>query len=68
MFHKHDWIEIARTYAPPVTRGFTVEYICPEEFERILMGVTTIVWQCSDDNCQALRKEEMLGAERIKVK
>jgi len=57
MFHKHNWVKIKETYAPP--HYPSVESALPEYFERALKGVTTIIWECSI--CKELRKEEMLG-------
>lgn len=63
--HVHHWIEQCRTYALPVlgegnrtvnvTQDFTVRCL--------LQGSTTILWECSDPTCRALRKEELVGKE-----
>ncbi len=64
-FCGHKWEEIARTYAPPIEgmklksegkRGF-------ESLDRMLHGVTTIVFKCSDKECAKLKKIECLGKE-----
>ena len=60
MFHKHDWKEIARTFAPP--RDFFDGEGVPSDFAKLMaFGMTTILWECQDKDCQKLRKEEMLG-------
>jgi hypothetical protein len=60
MFHKHDWKEIARTYAPNITE------LRITEMERVnnelVQGATTILWECK--KCQITRKEVMLGKEK----
>jgi hypothetical protein len=60
LFHTHKWKEIARTYAPSIWEcgvtsmsGYTSQY-GPH-------GVTTILWECKDKDCQELRKKVLLG-------
>ena len=57
LFHKHSFVEIFRTYAPPAYLGGVEgsEYL----FERLRFGVTTVVWRCL--RCGQDRKEEALG-------
>lgn len=61
MFCKHEWLEIKETYAPP--KGHLVERLrgvnVSDFFERLIYGVTTILWECK--KCHKIRKEEMLG-------
>jgi len=59
---KHQWKEISRTYAEP--RSGDVEVIRPSRdfLEKIMFGVTTILWECQ--KCQELRREELLGKEK----
>jgi len=65
MFHAHDWKEIARTYAAPPGRHTKVTGGQSDSLlERIVFGVTTILWECQDRKCAALRKQEMLGSEQ----
>ena len=56
MFHKCNWKEIARTYAPSILDKL-------ESADTInnyaIHGVTTILWECTI--CHKLRKEELLG-------
>lgn len=61
-FCKHDWKEIARTVAkpPPLTH---IKNLDPDTFKVTTMGQTTILWECQKENCQKIRKEEMLGLE-----
>lgn len=59
----HDWVEKARTYAPPVVHK-GAEYSNNEQLRIIsdaARGITTILWECS--KCLKLRRHEMLGAE-----
>lgn len=57
MFHRHEWVEKARTYYPPQSLAVRCsEYLA----ERIMAGVTTIMWECS--KCHKIRREEMLGS------
>ncbi len=61
MFHKHNWIKIETTYAPPVSNMFSVEGNWSETVEKLKFGLTTILWECSI--CQKIRKVEMLGGK-----
>lgn len=61
MFHKHDWKEITRTYSGRVNVNGKSQGYTAEEIQRIICGVTTILWECQDKSCQKLRKEELLG-------
>ena len=58
--HIHRWKQIAKTYAPPV-RPIVGGTIAANIVEKMMFGVTTILWECED--CSETRKEEMLGAE-----
>ena len=59
MFHKHDWKVVAKTY----TGNAREIGLAKAPFaERILFGVTTILWECGV--CHEIRREEMLGKER----
>lgn len=60
MFHKHKWIKIKETYAPP--HAFSAVSAPAEFVERALKGLTTILWECSV--CSQIRREEMLGVEK----
>ena len=57
IFHKHNWIIIKETYAPP--HDSYVKSAQSAYFERAFKGLTTILWECS--TCKKIRKEEMLG-------
>jgi len=57
MFHKHKWVKIKETYAPPVKQG---KYWTVREAIELQTGITTILLKCSV--CSKLHKEEMLGA------
>lgn len=61
MFHKHNWKEITRTYAEPAKSVNNITTNNTNLVARIDFGFTTILWECED--CQALRKEELLGKE-----
>ena len=63
MFHKHDWKIISKTFAPPITHGIEVERMSEDFMNKLVHGVTTILWECQDKNCKQIRKEEMLGKE-----
>lgn len=66
-FHKHVWKEIARTYAEPVhyegrLNGDAVSVYRLNALRiDAARGLTTILWECEDPSCRALRKETMLG-------
>jgi len=62
MFCKHQWKEIARTYAEPYL-GDIKGWISNGTFERHMFGLTTILWECQI--CHKIRKEEMLGKEIV---
>ena len=57
--HRHNWVKIKETYVEP--RTFESASISAYLAERILAGLTTILWECSI--CHKIRKEEMLGKE-----
>jgi len=61
LFCKHQWKEIARTYAPPKdnTTKITATGYATDLAKKMLFGVTTIMWECQV--CSEIRKEEMLG-------
>ena len=56
---EHDWVEKARTYAPPVGFEEVEKGSTHIHFVGLLQGLTTILWECS--KCHNIRKEEMLG-------
>lgn len=60
MWHKHDWVKIKETYAPPSTNWTK---ITGDGYNKIVQGVTTILWECSI--CNKIRREEMLGKEVV---
>lgn len=64
MIHKHNWIKIKETYA--YGQSINTEGISSTNCERLLFGLTTILWECSI--CQKIRKEEMLGKEKCNEK
>lgn len=65
MFHKHVWVEKARTYAPSFAETMKQYGLSNLESSNAWPaekhGQTTILWECSE--CQELRREEMLGKE-----
>ena len=58
---KHQWKEISRTYAEPQSSGLEIQGRGRKVLEKIIFGVTTILWECQ--KCQELRREELLGKE-----
>ena len=65
LFHEHQWEIISKIYAPPVNTILSgVETNDMETLNRMMFGLTTIIFQCSI--CQKIRKEEMLGKEEEK--
>jgi hypothetical protein len=62
MFHKHNWVKIKETYAPPYNwKWGEITSYWLHSYEKSQMGVTTILWECSI--CHDTKKEEMLGKE-----
>lgn len=59
LFHKHNWEEVARTYAPPHNLPAMSGYGAIDLLERAVSGMTTILWKCRE--CEKFRKDEMLG-------
>lgn len=53
----HDWVEIERTYGK--WNGGKAYQISEELVAPLILGKTTIIWQCS--KCKKFHKEEMLG-------
>lgn len=62
IFHKHNWVNIKETYALPVAKISNVDYLDKDILLKLILGVTTILWECSI--CKATKKEEMLGKEK----
>lgn len=65
IFHRHYMIEVARTYSSPrAVNSFTIDYyIRGFEREKILHGVTTILYRCNKNGCNKTKMIEMLGKE-----
>ena len=61
LFHKHKWKLIAKTYGKSLYEIGNVKV--EKGNNEIFFGVTTLLWECQDIKCLALRKEEMLGKE-----
>lgn len=61
MFHNHNYKEIARTYSGVVNLKGESQGYTAEEIQRMICGVTTILWECQNKSCQKLRKEELIG-------
>lgn len=59
LFHRHKWKVIRETYSPKIDRAMTVKGMGPEDLNRILRSVTTVLLQC--EKCSEVRKEEMFG-------
>lgn len=59
LFCKHEWKEIARTYAPSIGQLRSTKGYASKEFLKSLRGITTILWECQ--KCQKIRREELLG-------
>jgi len=57
--HMHDWVLSNKTYAAPV--GISIQDLDTKTIERLSMGVTTMLWECS--KCAETKKEEMLGSD-----
>ena len=57
LFHKHNWVKVKETYAPPYIP--TWQAASQDLFERAACGITTIIWECQE--CGKIYKEEMLG-------
>ena len=58
---KHQWQLVAKTYAAPIrANGVPVT----SEDPRVLFGVTTCVWHCSD--CGVSYRDEILGSDEDK--
>lgn len=58
--HTHHWVEHARTWAPPVD-GIAKFSGGNSSARAVLLGLTTFVFHCRDEQCGALRKIEALG-------
>lgn len=63
MFHTHIWKEKLRTQTTPMNSIKGLTSVSEYFLERIVLGVTTILWEC--EVCQKLRKEELLGKVKI---
>ncbi|RLI55087.1 MAG: hypothetical protein DRP09_11035 [Candidatus Thorarchaeota archaeon] len=61
MFHKHKWIEIARTYSPSIFERRLNKVKIDVLTDELSHGVTEILWECA--KCQETKKESLLGKE-----
>jgi hypothetical protein len=59
--HNHTWALVARTYARP-RRDIPTEMLKGEVVEKLLFGVTTLVWECA--SCGNTRQEFLLGSDQ----
>lgn len=67
MFHKHQWKEVARTYAEPKNVQMPQSKLImmhDHDLNILMHGLTTIIWECQI--CGNLRREEMLGKQSFK--
>lgn len=62
-FHKHKWVLVGMTYAPPTDRKF--ETFSEYTMQVLTLGCTTFVWKCSDLECDSFHKEECLGKQQV---
>jgi hypothetical protein len=62
-FHRHEWVIVSKTYAPPVRMG-SVQRISEHLAERFMAGVTTALLRCA--TCGDVKAVEMLGPEVLK--
>ena len=51
IFHKHRLRFVATTYAPPVTSIKSSNGGDAEAIQRLLLGCTSFVWACEDEDC-----------------
>lgn len=58
--HKHSWALVAKTYARP-RKDVNMEQLSPEMAEKLLFGVTSLVWECTE--CGLTRQEYLLGSD-----
>ena len=60
-WHRHQWNEVARTATQRISGLSTA---CSEHLaERLICGVTTILFRCAIPGCVATRSVEMLGQQ-----
>jgi len=62
-FHKHDLQLVAKTYSPP--SGSKSLKGDPDICAKLIAGVTTLVWKCSDPTCTKIVLVEALGKEEV---
>ena len=58
VFHNHQWVEVERFSTRPVGSFRGGEGRPTEDFERLLLGVTTILYRCE---CGEIKTVEVLG-------
>jgi len=57
---QHSWIEARRAFTPSrLTGEFEAEQLKPEDFERLIFGVTTVELRCV--NCGDVKGVTLLG-------
>ena len=62
LFHRHEFLPVASTYAPPLDWSNATFFYEPEYRERAFHGVTTMLYRC--DKCGALKTFQMLGSRQ----
>jgi len=66
-FHRHQWVERERIYAPSPRRPESggIKYDGPAgNLQQIMFGVTTILYTCGDPACRKPRTVKVLGDAR----
>lgn len=64
LFHKHNYQLVNKTYAPPIDdfTKVTVESAqCLKIFQEMYTGTTSFIWKCSDEKCNKILVEKLLG-------
>lgn len=59
--HEHQWDLILKNYAAPKPEFLNLENLDRETSEKILFGVTILLWKCV--LCEQTRKEEVIGTD-----
>ena len=66
-FHTHKWVLVGKTYVPPSNRPISFgEGANVGQFDivqELISGVTTFLWKCEGEDCDAFRQQKCLGKE-----
>lgn len=67
LFHKHKWELIGKTYSAP-SNGGSMKNCDAKTILAFLRGMTTYLFKCKDECCDAFIQKECIGKEMVNEK